>query len=58
MQMGVDTRPTSPPPPGFEPEDMVAIEPPCHPQEPVKVPEGSQGPYHCLVCRTAFALED
>jgi hypothetical protein len=33
MQMGVDTRPTSPPPPVFEPEDMVAIEPPCHPQE-------------------------
>ncbi|MCF6390893.1 phage terminase large subunit family protein [Mycobacterium sp. MBM] len=36
----------------FEPDDMIIIEPPCHPWEPVKVPEerADSGPLFCLVC--------
>lgn len=38
-----------------EPDDMVIIEPPCHPNEPVKVPEENAGQVHCLVCGTLFS---
>lgn len=36
----------------FEPNDMIIVEAPCHPWEPVKVPEerADAGPLHCLVC--------
>jgi hypothetical protein len=44
------------PMPMVEPDDMVIIVSPCHSFEPVKVPEGDTGPFHCLVCGTAFAL--
>jgi hypothetical protein len=35
-----------------EPNDMIIVEAPCHPWEPVKVPEdrADSGPLHCLVC--------
>jgi hypothetical protein len=39
-----------------EPSDMQIVESPCHPWEPVKVPEGWAEPLHCLVCGTEFAL--
>lgn len=58
VQMSVQPQPSDPPPPLFEPDDMVAIEPPCHPDEPVKVAEGSPGPFHCLICGTLFSVED
>ena len=38
-----------------EPDDMVIVEPPCHPAEPVKVPENAPGPYHCLICGSPFS---
>jgi predicted nucleic acid-binding Zn-ribbon protein len=38
-----------------EPDDMVIIESPCHPNEPTKVPDGERGPFHCLVCGDRFA---
>ena len=38
-----------------EPDDMQIVTSPCHAYEPIKVPDGS-GPYHCLVCGTAFAV--
>lgn len=38
-----------------EPDDMMIVEPPCHPDEPVKVPELSSSAYHCLICGEAFA---
>lgn len=38
-----------------EPDDMVIAEPPCHPNEPVKVPEESVAKVHCLICGNAFA---
>jgi hypothetical protein len=47
--LGIDT-----PEPLVEPDDMVIVEPPCHPNEPVKVPEERDGHLHCLVCGMAF----
>ncbi|MFH9134481.1 hypothetical protein [Streptomyces sp. NPDC017524] len=44
------------PSPLTEPDDMVIVTSPCHSYEPVKVPEDSSGPYHCLVCGQAFAV--
>jgi hypothetical protein len=43
------------PEPLTEPDDMVIVEPPCHPNEPVKVPDGATGRVHCLVCGAPFA---
>ncbi len=45
-----------PPEPLHEPDDMVIAEPPCHPNEPVKVPEGSLAWVHCLICGSEFAV--
>lgn len=44
------------PAPLFEPDDMIIIEPPCHPWEPVKVPEerADSGPLFCLVCGETY----
>jgi ribosomal protein S27AE len=44
------------PDPLVEPDDMVMITPPCHPWEPVKVPEGTRAPFFCLVCGAAYAV--
>ncbi|WP_053386381.1 hypothetical protein [Leucobacter japonicus] len=41
--------------PLIEPDDMVMIEPPCHPNEPLKVPEDSMERIYCLICGSAFA---
>jgi hypothetical protein len=38
-----------------EPNDMVIITPPCHPWEPIKVPEETAQQLHCLICGTVFA---
>jgi len=45
----------SAPDPLVEPDDMVIIEPPCHPSEPVKVPEAATPCVYCLVCGSPFA---
>ena len=39
-----------------EPDDMLIAEPPCHPNEPVKVPEEQSSKVYCLVCGSAFAV--
>lgn len=44
------------PEPPYEPDDMVIVEPPCHPNEPLKVPETATGGVHCLVCGARFAV--
>lgn len=39
-----------------EPDDAMTIaEPPCHPNEPVKVPDGT-AKVHCLICGNPFAI--
>jgi ribosomal protein S27E len=43
------------PDPLIEPDDMVIVEPPCHPHEPVKVPDAATSRVHCLICGAAFA---
>ena len=43
------------PDPLIEPNDMTIVEPPCHPNEPLKVPEPSLDRIYCLVCGEPFA---
>lgn len=54
----VDSRSAVPkePMPLTEPDDMLIITSPCHAYEPVKVPEDTLGPFHCLVCGAPFAV--
>lgn len=44
------------PDPLIEPDDMVIAEPPCHPNEPVKVPDEATSRVYCLICGTPFAV--
>lgn len=44
------------PEPLIEPDDMVIVEPPCHPHEPIKVPEAVLGRIYCLICGAPFAV--
>lgn len=37
-----------------EPNDMIILAPPCHPWEPVKVPEEATARVHCLICGEPF----
>lgn len=37
-----------------EPDDMVIVEPPCHPNEPLKVSDAAAQRLHCLVCGERF----
>lgn len=43
------------PDPLVEPDDMVMVSPPCHPWEPVKVPEVATPHYYCLLCGAPYA---
>lgn len=45
-----------PPTPLTEPNDMNQLQSPCHPWEPVKIPENSASPYYCLVCGAAYGV--
>lgn len=47
-------RATPKPLPLAEEADMDIVEPPCHPWEPVKVPEDWEEAIHCLVCGQRF----
>lgn len=46
---------TPTPDPLVEPDDMVIVESPCHPNEPVKVPEDAAARVFCLICGREFA---
>lgn len=41
--------------PLHEPDDMVIVEPPCHANEPLKVPEDATSRLYCLLCGSAFS---
>lgn len=43
------------PDPLTEPDDMVIVEPPCHPSEPLKIPEAVTERVFCLICGEQFA---
>ena len=38
-----------------EPDDMHIVEPPCHPHEPLKVPDGALQTVHCPICGHPFS---
>lgn len=44
------------PKPLLEPNDMVIAESPCHPNEPIKIPEANTDHVYCLVCGTQFSV--
>jgi len=56
IRADLDVPHRNPPAPLFEPNDMVAVEPPCHPEEPIKVIEDSADPIHCLICGKSFLV--
>jgi hypothetical protein len=39
----------------LEPNDMIILISPCHPWEPVKVPDEAAVQVYCLICGKAFA---
>jgi len=43
------------PEPLREPDDMVIVVPPCHPNEPLKVPEEATDSIFCLICAEQFS---
>lgn len=56
IEVSVDNDASRPPPPLHEPPDMITVQPPCHPWEPLKVLDDSGAPLHCLACGEQFAL--
>jgi hypothetical protein len=46
------------PTPLVEPDDMLMVEPPCHPWEPVKVPQdrADSGPLYCILCGETYSV--
>jgi len=57
IKMSVTTEPVPPPTPLLEPNDMVMVEAPCHPWEPVKISEDWTATIYCLVCGAEFTLD-
>jgi predicted RNA-binding Zn-ribbon protein involved in translation (DUF1610 family) len=56
LSMEMEVPVLSPPAPLFEPDDMIAVEPPCHPGEPFKISEEWNEELHCRVCGMVFVL--
>jgi endogenous inhibitor of DNA gyrase (YacG/DUF329 family) len=56
VQIKLDVPQANPPEPLFEDDDMLAVEPPCHPEEPLKLLEDWDDLIHCLICGTAFRV--
>jgi len=59
LRFDVEISPRGPRPTLTEPNDMMRVDPACHPKEPIKVAEDWTGVVHCLICaapiRTAAA---
>jgi hypothetical protein len=56
VKIGLEVPTMTPPAPLLEPDDMIAVEPPCHPEEPIKVGEQWGEELHCLICGRIFVL--
>ena len=54
MEMQVPRR--VPPPPLVEQDDMTAVEPPCHPAEPIKIQPDWSDAVTCLICAQRFTI--
>jgi len=57
IKFAVEYEEGEPPHALHEPPDMVIVQSPCHPWEPLKIAEDWHQPVHCLVCGTRFAVE-
>ena len=57
LKISVSGDEPEPPPALQEPADMIPVQPPCHPWEPIKIAEDWSEPIHCLICGEVFALE-
>ncbi|MDX3662886.1 hypothetical protein PV646_36780 [Streptomyces sp. ID05-26A] len=42
--------------PPHDPDDMIMVEPPCHPFEPLKVSDEWSETLHCLICGRVFRV--
>ncbi len=56
VKVAVDYTEPEPPHVLHEPHDMVAVQSPCHPWEPVKIDGSWSRPLYCIVCGRPFAL--
>lgn len=45
------------PDPLHEPDDMIRIDVPCHPEEPLKIVEAWEGEVACLVCGIQYPVD-
>lgn len=54
VRFEVEVSPRGPKPTFTEPNDMVRVEPGCHPKEPLKVSEDWTGVVHCIICASAI----
>lgn len=50
VDASVDTKVDEPAGTPVEADDMTMVEPPCHPWEPVKIPDERESLLHCLIC--------
>jgi len=57
IKFSVDYQEPEPPAALQEPTDMVVVQSPCHPWEPIKIAEEWSAPIHCLVCGAEYALD-
>ena len=55
ITVDVESDVPEPPAPLVEPDDMLGVQAPCHPWEPVKVDETWGDEIHCLICGERFA---
>lgn len=44
------------PTPLIDPDDMIIVEPPCHPFEPLKIAENWTENLHCMMCGAKFRV--
>lgn len=57
VRFDVSLQPLSRPEPLTEPDDMVRVDIPCHPEEPIKVEETWDQEVACLVCGIHYPVE-
>jgi len=57
IRIDMSVPPISRPEPLAEPDDMVRVDVPCHPQKPIKVNEAWEQEVTCLVCGIRYPVE-
>jgi hypothetical protein len=57
IRFGASMPSSSRPEPLTEPDDMVRVDVPCHPEDPIKVDEEWEGEVACLICGIRYPVE-